>query len=109
VVDELELAPTLPGDPTAARWELVRWWCQLVVDGHLRPEVGGRLLWLDGWIELDYPQALRPLVGWVSEWDDWDTSWGVPRDTYAQHHHRPHPRRDQPASDHAAVLAHLTL
>ena len=82
VVDELELAPTLPTDPTVARWELVRWWCQLIVDGDLAPEVGGRLIWFDGWIELDYPDALQPLVGWVSEWEDWRDDWGVPRDVF---------------------------
>ncbi len=79
VIDELELAPTLPTDPTAARWALVRWWCQLIVGGELAPEVAGRLIWFDGWIELGYPDALRPLVGWVSEWEDWRDDGGVPR------------------------------
>src|SRR3954468_18399008 len=45
VIDEFELAPSLPAEPTAARWGLVRWWCQLIVDGDLPPEVGGRLIW----------------------------------------------------------------
>lgn len=82
VIDELDLAPTLPDDPTAARWELVRWWCQLIVDGRLAPEVGGRLIWLDGFNELDGPEMLRPLVGWVSEWEDWNEGWRVPRAIY---------------------------
>jgi hypothetical protein len=48
----------------------------------LRPEVGGRLIWIQGWDELDYPEALQPLVGWVSEWQDWSPSWNVERDDY---------------------------
>lgn len=78
VIDELELASTLPTDPTAARWALVRWWCQLIVGGELAPEVAGRLIWFDRWNELGYPDALRPLVGWVSEWKDWRDDGGVP-------------------------------
>jgi len=66
-IGELDLAPTLPGDPRLARWALVRWWCRAIVAGRLRPEVGGRLIWIQGWDELDYPEALQPLVGWVSE------------------------------------------
>lgn len=84
VVHELGLTPTLPVDPRVARWELVRWWCQLIVTEELRPEIGGRLIWFDGWNELDCPEALQSLVGWVSEWDDWDPNWNVPRETYAQ-------------------------
>jgi hypothetical protein len=78
VIEELALAPTLPAQPTAARWELVRWWCQLIVDGELPPEVAGRLIWHEGWTEL------QPLVGWVSEWEDWTKDWDVPRDTYRE-------------------------
>lgn len=85
VIDELALAPTLPAHPTAARWELVRWWCSLIVDGQLPPEVAGRLIWMDGWNELNYPDELQPLVGWVSEWEDWTKDWDVPRDTYREH------------------------
>jgi hypothetical protein len=55
VIDELEFAPILPTAPTATRWELVRWWCQLIVSGRLPPEVGGRLIW----DELDRPELPR--------------------------------------------------
>ncbi|RZS29641.1 hypothetical protein EV193_11944 [Herbihabitans rhizosphaerae] len=82
VLEELDLASTLPADPTAARWELIRWWCQLIIDGHVAPEVGGRLVWCEGFDRLDGPDALRPLVALVSELDDWREDWGVPRDTY---------------------------
>jgi hypothetical protein len=82
VVHELGLAPTLPDHPTDARWELVRWWCQLIVDGHLPPEEGGLLAWTEGWDRLGHPAALQPLVGWVSEWEDWNEHYTVPRETY---------------------------
>jgi hypothetical protein len=84
VIDELELAPALPDNPTAARWELIRWWCQLIIDGKLPVEIGGRLIWLEGWDKLNYPDALQPLVGWVSEWEDWTDAWDTPHDTYRQ-------------------------
>lgn len=83
VIDQLEIAPTLPDDPAAARWELVRWWCQLIVDQKLAPEVGGQLIWFEGFNKLDYPDTLQPLVGWVSEWDDWTEDWNVPRDVFS--------------------------
>jgi hypothetical protein len=64
VIHELELVPSLPAHSVEARWELVRWWCQLVVDGGLSPEVGGRLIWM-GWSELgtDVPMWGRPDSG----------------------------------------------
>lgn len=85
VIDELVLAPSLPDHPTEARWELVRWWCQLIVDGHLQPEEAGQLIWAEGWSELGHPPALQPLVGWVSEWDDWNEHFTVPRETYQEY------------------------
>ena len=84
VADELDLTPSLPADPRSARWELVRWWCTEIVDGRVRPEIGGRLIWLRGWNELDHPDALQPIVSWVSEWEDWTESWGVEREEYAR-------------------------
>lgn len=82
VIDELELMPTMPDDPTAARWELVRWWCQLIVDGQLAPEVGAALVSYEAWGELGYPESLQPLAGWLSEWEDWNESWDIPRETF---------------------------
>jgi len=35
VGDELGLFPSLPADPSAARWELVRWWCREIVAGNI--------------------------------------------------------------------------
>ena len=76
---ELEITPP---DATEGRWQLVRWWCSEIVAGKLRPEVGGRLIWMEGWDELDYPASLQPLVGWVSEWEDWTVAWGIEREEF---------------------------
>jgi hypothetical protein len=80
VVSELDLGPSQETD--GGRWELVRWWCREIVQGNLRPEVAGRLIWMEGWNELGYPESLQPLVGWVSEWEDWTSDWGVERAEY---------------------------
>ncbi len=84
VTVELDLAPPEPLNTRAERWNLVRWLCQTIVDETVEPEVAGRLIWYQGWHELDYPEALQPMVGWVSEWDDWSPSWDVNRDHYRQ-------------------------
>ena len=84
-IHELGLAPSVPDDPTQGRWELVRWWCQLIVDGHLPPEEAGQLIWAEGWSMLGHPSALQPLVGWVSEWEDWNEHFSVPRETYQEY------------------------
>lgn len=83
-VSELDLAPSLPAERRALRWELVRWWCQLILAGQLRPEVGGRLIWMHGWDELDYPASLQQVVGLVSEWEDWSPDWSVDREDYGR-------------------------
>ena len=85
VVAELDLAPeSLPAGPVTDRWELVYWWCRLIVEGGLLPEVGGDLIRWRGWSELGYPDALQPLVGWVSEWDDWSEDSTILRDACRQ-------------------------
>lgn len=84
VIDELDLAPSLPTDPTAARWELVRSWCQQIVDGDLLPEIGGEMIWLDGYHALEQPRALQPLVELVSVWEDWADEPGERRELYRE-------------------------
>lgn len=76
VVGELGIAPP---ESSKGRWELVRWWCREIVGGRLRPEVGGRLIWWEGWQELGYPDSLQPIVGWTSEWEDWSPDSDVER------------------------------
>ncbi|MCP1415720.1 hypothetical protein [Paenarthrobacter sp. A20] len=84
VVNELNIAPPTPAKTTPERWNLVRWLCQALVDGALKPEYAGRLIWWEGWDELGYPESLRPLIGQVSEWDDWTPSWTIDRNQIGQ-------------------------
>lgn len=84
VIVELGLTPSVPDDPTQGRWELIRWWCRLIVDGHLPPEEAGQLIWTEGWSMLGHPTALQPLVGWVVAWDDWTEHDSVPEETYRE-------------------------
>ncbi|MFB6839933.1 hypothetical protein [Streptomyces sp. NPDC056361] len=67
VLAELGLLQDLPADSAdvpweAARWELVRWWLQLIVNGSLEPGPGGDLITYEGWGALGRPRQLRPLV-----------------------------------------------
>jgi len=72
VIAELDIAPPSPIDTPAGRWQLVRWLCQAITDGTADPEFAGRLIWYRGWKELDHPDSLRPLISWVSQWDEWN-------------------------------------
>ncbi len=83
VVGELGLAPALPGHPDDARWALARWFCELIVGGDLSPPEGGRLVWTM-WHELGHPEALRPVIGAVSLWEDWTEQDDEPREHYAR-------------------------
>ncbi|HVQ19215.1 MAG TPA: hypothetical protein VMT27_09315 [Actinomycetes bacterium] len=83
VIHELGLAPSLPDHPMDARWELVRWWCQLIVSGNLLPEEGGQRIWTQ-WGELGSPDALQSLVGEVIQWEDWTEAYNVPRETFRE-------------------------
>ncbi|OKJ05625.1 hypothetical protein AMK19_25350 [Kitasatospora sp. CB01950] len=67
VLAELGLAESLPADDTdlpyeRARWELVRWWLRLIVDGGLRASTGVGVITHGGWASLGHPESLRPLV-----------------------------------------------
>ena len=84
VISELSLGTDLPQDPASTRWALIEWWAQLVVDGELAPHEGGLLIWHDGWTELDNPTSLQDIVGWTSEWDDWNDGWDEPREYFEQ-------------------------
>ncbi|MFI8322036.1 hypothetical protein [Streptomyces sp. NPDC085529] len=70
VLDELGLLQDLPADTTdlpweAARWELVRWWLQVIVKGSLAPGADGDLIMYEGWGALAHrshsdPWSTRP-------------------------------------------------
>ncbi|WP_407916139.1 hypothetical protein [Kitasatospora sp. NE20-6] len=74
VLTELGLVSGLPADDTdlpweSARWELVRWWLRLIVNGSMAPAAGGGVIAYDGWGVLARPKALKPLVGLVNGWE----------------------------------------
>ncbi|MET9569607.1 hypothetical protein ABZY34_10770 [Streptomyces virginiae] len=77
VLAELGLPETLPDDDTdvpwqAARWELVRWWLRLIVNGSLAPGAGGDVITYEGWGALARPRCLQPLVDTVDAYNAWD-------------------------------------
>ncbi|GHE43524.1 hypothetical protein GCM10018785_11340 [Streptomyces longispororuber] len=79
VLTELALPESLPGDDTdipweAARWELVRWWLRLIVNGSLAPGAGGDVITYEGWSALGRPQSLQPLVDKVDAYNDWEAT-----------------------------------
>ncbi|WP_426361841.1 hypothetical protein [Streptomyces sp. E-08] len=75
VLGELGLLRELPADTTdlpweAARWELVRWWLRLIVNGSLDPGAGGDLITYEGWGPLARPQQLTALVEKTDAYND---------------------------------------
>ncbi|MGV9339157.1 hypothetical protein [Streptomyces sp. NPDC003688] len=75
VLAELALRQDLPTDTTdlpgeVARWELVRWWLRLIVNGSLAPGAGGDLITYEGWGALAQPGTLRPLVDKSEAYND---------------------------------------
>ncbi|MFG2631797.1 hypothetical protein [Streptomyces sp. NPDC048473] len=83
VLDELGQGGTTSGSATAARWELVRWWLQLVADGELHPVVAGDLMESEAAFAREHPRVLWPLIGLSSKYDDWNEHLGFPRDLLA--------------------------
>lgn len=86
VLAELGLTGGLPPDDTglpweAARWELVRWWLRLIVNGSLAPGAGGDVITYEGWGALARPRSLRPLVDKVDAYNDWEA---IPHGTREQ-------------------------
>ncbi|MEU3687109.1 hypothetical protein [Streptomyces narbonensis] len=69
VLAELRLLQDLPGE--AARWELVRWWLRLIVNGSLAPGAGGDLITYEGWSALARPRSLKELVDRTDAFNDW--------------------------------------
>lgn len=78
VLYELGLEVEVPADPRAARWALVYWLAGQMVDGSLDAAAGACRIWHDVAWNLDYPDALQPLVVCAHHLDDWNEDWGVP-------------------------------
>ncbi|MFD7559734.1 hypothetical protein ACFV9E_35090 [Streptomyces sp. NPDC059835] len=89
VLTELGLPEGLPPDDTdipreAARWELVRWWLRLIVNGSTTAGAGGDLITYEGWDALGRPEALKPLADDVYEYDNWEARRGGTREQWAR-------------------------
>ncbi|MCR8575925.1 MULTISPECIES: hypothetical protein [unclassified Streptomyces] len=78
VLYELGLGVEVPADARAARWALAYWLAGRMVDGSLDAAAGAFRIWRDVVWDLDYPDALQPLVVCAHNLDDWDENWNVP-------------------------------
>lgn len=76
VLAEVGLGEVLPGDGSRlaseapVRWELVRWWLRLIVNGSMDPAAAGDVITYEGWHPLGRPPALRRLVETVDAHHD---------------------------------------
>ncbi|MFG2331002.1 hypothetical protein ACGFMM_15400 [Streptomyces sp. NPDC048604] len=62
VLEELGLLPPASGNLAKARWTAARWWAGQIVACRLDPEHGAKLIYQESAAELDYPDALQPIV-----------------------------------------------
>ncbi|MER7001376.1 hypothetical protein [Streptomyces sp. NPDC000410] len=62
VVEELGLLPLTSEDLAKARWIAARWWAAQIVARRLDPVQGAKLIYQEAATELDYPDALQPMV-----------------------------------------------
>ncbi|WP_143684255.1 hypothetical protein [Streptomyces diastatochromogenes] len=62
VLEELGLLPLTSEDLAKARWTAARWWATQIVARQLDPIHGAKLIHEEAAAELDYPDALQPIV-----------------------------------------------
>ncbi|MFH9089237.1 hypothetical protein [Streptomyces sp. NPDC017673] len=62
VLEELGLLPLTSRDLAKARWTAAQWWAGQIVARRLDPVHGAKLVYEEAAAELDYPDALRPIV-----------------------------------------------
>jgi hypothetical protein len=62
VLEELGLLPLTSKDLSKARWIAARWWAAQIVARRLDPLQGAKLIYQEAAAELDYPDALQPVV-----------------------------------------------
>lgn len=62
VLEELGLLPLTSEDLTKARWTAARWWAGQIVAHQLDSIDGAKLIFEEAAAELDYPNALQPIV-----------------------------------------------
>ncbi|MFJ3310422.1 hypothetical protein ACIPSA_47100 [Streptomyces sp. NPDC086549] len=69
VLEELGLLPLASEDLAKARWTAARWWAGQIVVCQLDPVRGAKLIYQESAGELDYPDALQPVVDLASALD----------------------------------------
>ncbi|MFD4861624.1 hypothetical protein [Streptomyces atratus] len=69
VLEELGLLPLTSKDLAKARWIAARWWAAQIVARRLDPIQGAKLIYQEAAAELDYPDALQPMVDLVRRID----------------------------------------
>ncbi|MEY2242323.1 hypothetical protein AB8A21_05095 [Streptomyces sp. BF23-18] len=62
VLEELSLLPLTSKDLAKARWTAARWWAGQIVACQIDPVHGAKLIHEEAAAELDYPDALQPIV-----------------------------------------------
>ena len=62
VLEELGLLPPASEDLAKARWTAAQWWAGRIVACQLDPVHGAKLIHEEAAAELDYPDALQPIV-----------------------------------------------
>ncbi|WP_432043978.1 hypothetical protein [Streptomyces cadmiisoli] len=62
VLEELGLQPLASEDLAKARWTAARWWAGQIVACQIDPIHGAKLIYQESAAELDYPEALQPIV-----------------------------------------------
>ncbi|QEV37496.1 hypothetical protein CP978_02075 [Streptomyces nodosus] len=62
VLEESGLLPLASEDLAKARWTAARWWADQIVACQLDPVQGAKLIYQESAAELDYPDALQPIV-----------------------------------------------
>lgn len=62
VLEELDLLPLVSEELANARWIAAHWWAGRIVECQIDPIVGAKLIFTESAAELDYPDALQPIV-----------------------------------------------
>jgi hypothetical protein len=83
VLDELGPAVDLPADEAEIRWELTRWWLELVVGGTVHPALGADLVAQEAWAALGHPQPLLRISAEGVRHEEWTPEAGGTREAVA--------------------------
>ncbi|MGV4983312.1 hypothetical protein ACVB8X_01975 [Streptomyces sp. NRAIS4] len=98
VLEEMGLLPLTSEDLAKARWTAAQWWAGQIVACQLDPVYGAKLIFEEAAAELDYPDALQPIVDLARALD-------LPNDQPPDQQHLPD-RITSAARDFLAAEAH---